>query len=452
VAKKKEHAMSSAMDKAYNPNDFEDRLYDFWMENNLFAPAGDQSQDPFVIVIPPPNVTGVLHMGHGLNNILQDTLIRYYRMKGRPTLWVPGTDHAGIATQSVMEKRLAKEGKTRQDLGREEFVRRTWELKEEHHTIITKQLKKLGASVDWSRERFTMDEGLSKAVKEVFVKLHEKGLVYKSHYLVNWDPGAQTAVSDDEVDYKEINGALYKIQYPLVEGAGYVTVETTRPETMLGDTAVAVHPEDERFSELIGQKVKLPLTDREIPIITDSYVDREFGTGAVKITPGHDPNDYEMGKRHGLEMINILNPDATLNENVPVKYQGMHVKKARKAVVEDLEEQGFFLGQTPHKHQVGHCYRSGEVIEPYLSEQWFVKMKPLAEKALEAWKDGQIQFYPKKWENTYSNWLEGIRTGASAGSFGGAIRSRLGTIMRVIPTLAAVKKKSGRSTAWGIKP
>jgi valyl-tRNA synthetase len=340
---------------------------------------------------------------------LQDTLIRYYRMKGRPTLWVPGTDHAGIATQSVMEKRLAKEGKTRQDLGREEFVRRTWELKEEHHTIITKQLKKLGASVDWSRERFTMDEGLSKAVKEVFVKLHEKGLVYKSHYLVNWDPGAQTAVSDDEVDYKEINGALYKIQYPLVEGAGYVTVETTRPETMLGDTAVAVHPEDERFSELIGQKVKLPLTDREIPIITDSYVDREFGTGAVKITPGHDPNDYEMGKRHGLEMINILNPDATLNENVPVKYQGMHVKKARKAVVEDLEEQGFFLGQTPHKHQVGHCYRSGEVIEPYLSEQWFVKMKPLAEKALEAWKDGQIQFYPKKWENTYSNWLEGIR-------------------------------------------
>jgi valyl-tRNA synthetase len=234
--------MSSTMDKAYNPKDFEDRLYEFWMEQDLFAPAGDDFQAPFVVVIPPPNVTGVLHMGHGLNNILQDTLIRYYRMKGRPTLWVPGTDHAGIATQSVMEKRLAKEGKTRQDLGREEFVRRTWELKEEHHSIITKQLKKLGASVDWSRERFTMDEGLSEAVKEVFVQLHEKGLVYKSHYLVNWDPGAQTAVSDDEVDYKEVNGALYKIQYPLAQGEGYITVETTRPETMLGDTAVGGPP------------------------------------------------------------------------------------------------------------------------------------------------------------------------------------------------------------------
>ncbi|THB62609.1 MAG: valine--tRNA ligase [Spirochaetaceae bacterium] len=400
------------LEKAFDPQSFEDRIYAAWMEAGAFKPADEPrfgaEDKPFVVVIPPPNVTGVLHLGHGLNNTLQDILIRYHRMVGRRTLWVPGTDHAGIATQNVVERMLREQGTTREELGREAFLKKTWEVKEDHHATISRQLQKIGASCDWSRERFTLDEGLSKAVAEVFVRLYKEGLIYRGTYLVNWSSGLQTALSDDEVEYREVNGKLYHLIYPLPDGSS-VTVATTRPETMLGDTAVAVHPEDERYRHLIGQEVELPLTGRRIPIIADDYVDPEFGTGMVKITPAHDPNDYEMAARHDLEKMNILNPDGTLNENVPTAYQGMKVIDARKAVVRDLEAQGFFSHDEPHKHQVGHCYRTGVVIEPYLSEQWFVRMRPLAEQALQVWKDGKIRFYPKKYENTYTHWLENIR-------------------------------------------
>jgi len=395
------------MAKSFSPNDFEDHIYKMWQDGGYFEPSG--SGEPFVVVIPPPNVTGVLHLGHGLNNTLQDLVVRYHRMQGRPTLWVPGTDHAGIATQQVVERKLRDEGISRHDLGREKFVERTWKVKEDHHKIITQQLKKIGASCDWSRERFTLDEGLSKAVREVFVTLYEQGLVYRGLYMVNWSVGAQTALSDDEVEFKEVNGRLTHIAYPLEDGSGSVEVATTRPETMLGDTAVAVHPEDERYTGMVGKKVRLPLSDRLIPIIADEYVDREFGTGAVKITPAHDPNDYEIGRRHDLEMINILNKDGTLNESVPAAYQGLQSRVARKQVVEDLKACGAFVSDEDYVHQVGHCYRTGVPIEPYLSEQWFVKMKPLAEKALKAWHDGDVFFYPKRWENTYKSWLTGIR-------------------------------------------
>ncbi len=400
--------------KAYNPGDFESRIYEHWETSGYFSPdraaeLASPDTEPFVIVIPPPNVTGVLHMGHGLNNTLQDVLIRYYRMQGRPTLWLPGTDHAGIATQNVVEKKLRDEGSDRETIGREAFLERTWKVKEEHHEVITRQLKTIGASCDWSRERFTLDEGLNKAVREVFVTLYERGLIYRGTYLVNWSCVGQTALSDDEVEYRQVQGTLTHIRYPLEDGSGSVQVATTRPETMLGDTAVAVHPEDERYAGMIGKSVKLPLTDRVIPIIADDYVDREFGTGAVKITPAHDINDYEMGKRHSLDEINILHPDGLLNANVPAPYQGMTVQDARAAVVKDLETGGYLVGQEPHLHQVGHNYRHGDVIEPYLSEQWFVRMQPLAEKALKAWEDGKVRFYPKKWENTYRNWLTGIR-------------------------------------------
>ncbi|GAB6089009.1 valine--tRNA ligase [Spirochaeta dissipatitropha] len=398
--------------KAFNPREFEDEVYKRWMESGAFAPADEArygaDETPFVVVIPPPNVTGVLHLGHGLNNTLQDILVRYHRMTGRRTLWVPGTDHAGIATQNVVERMLHKEGTSRQELGREKFIERTWEVKRDHHATITRQLQKIGSSCDWSRERFTMDDGLSKAVTEVFVRLYNEGLIYRGTYLVNWSSGLQTALSDDEVEYREVQGKLYHLRYPLPDGNS-VTVATTRPETMLGDTAVAVHPEDERFAHLVGQEVELPLTGRRIPIIADEYVDREFGTGMVKITPAHDQNDYEIGERHNLEKINILNPDGTLNSNVPEAYRGMNVIDARKAVVRDLDELGFFSHDEPHKHQVGHCYRTDVVIEPYLSEQWFVRMRPLADKAMKALTDDKIRFYPKKYENTYTRWLENIR-------------------------------------------
>lgn len=399
--------MKGELPKVYSPKDFEDRLYQFWMEKNLFSPQGQG--EPFVITIPPPNVTGVLHMGHGLNNSLQDLVVRFQRMKGRKTLWVPGTDHAGIATQQIVERRLKAEGKHRRDLGREKFVELTWKVKEEHHAIITKQLKKIGASVDWSRERFTMDEGLSHAVRHVFVELYKKGLIYKGKYLVNWDPEAQTAVADDEVEFKEVSGHLYHIRYPYADGSGYVELATTRPETLIGDVAVAVHPEDERYAGKIGKMLRLPVADREIPLLADGFVDREFGTGAVKITPAHDKNDFEMGRRHNLDQINILNPDATLGPNCPERYVGLTVKEARKKIVAELKELGLFVKEESHKHQVGHCYRSGAVIEPYLSEQWFVKMQPLADQALQALNDGEIRFYPKRWENTYTNWLNNIR-------------------------------------------
>ncbi len=401
------------LSKVYNPSDFEERIYRYWMENDLFSPRDnpdkEKNKHPFTIVIPPPNVTGVLHMGHGLNNVLQDILIRYYRMTGRPTLWLPGTDHAGIATQNIVEKKLRAKGIERADLGREKFVEETWKVKDEHHSIITKQLQKIGASCDWKRERFTLDEGLSHAVREVFVSLYEKKLIYKGNYLVNWCSSCGTALADDEVEHQELPGKLYHYFYPLVEGDGHIEIATTRPETMFGDTAVAVHPDDERYRHLVGKYVHLPLTDRTIEIIADAYVDREFGSGAVKITPGHDPNDWAIGNRHNLEKINILNPDGTLNDAVPGKYRGLMPEKAREMVVEDLKAEGVFLREEEHNHQVGHCYRCHTVIEPYMSEQWFVSMKGMAIKALDAWKEGRVRFFPKKWENTYTHWLNGIR-------------------------------------------
>ena len=397
------------LEKTYNPGEFEDRIYKFWEDGKYFEPAGDDSKDPFVIVIPPPNVTGVLHMGHGLNNSLQDILIRYHRMQGRPTLWVPGTDHAGIATQNVVERRLKEKGLSRHDLGRKKFVEETWKVKEEHHSIITKQLKKIGASCDWSRERFTMDEGLSGAVREVFVTLYERDLIYKGEYLVNWCPSCGTALADDEVDHDEKPGKLYHITYPLSDGSGSITVATTRPETMFGDTAVAVHPDDTRYSDLVGKDLNLPLTDKKIKVITDFHCNMEFGSGAVKITPAHDPNDWEVGNRHDLERVNILNDDGTLNDNVPEEFRGLPVKEGRDKTVKALEEGGYLIKIEDKPHQVGHCYRCKTVIEPYMSEQWFVKMEGMAEKALNAWKEDRIRFFPKRWENTYTHWLNGIR-------------------------------------------
>ena len=397
------------LEKTYNPKDFEDRIYKSWLEKGEFSPKENKGKDPFVIVIPPPNVTGVLHMGHGLNNSLQDILIRYYRMNGNPTLWLPGTDHAGIATQNVVEKRLMKDGLRRHDLGREKFLEKTWEVKEEHHAIIKNQLQKIGSSCDWNRERFTMDEGLSEAVREVFVTLYERGLIYRGNYLVNWCSSCGTALADDEVEHQEKEGKMYHYYYSLEDGSDRLEIATTRPETMLGDTAVAVNPDDDRYKKYIGKMVKLPLSERLIPVIADSYVDMQFGTGVVKITPAHDPNDWEISERHGLEKINILNEDGTLNSNVPEKYRGMSAEDARKAVVEDLKGEGIYIKDTVHMHQVGHCYRCNTVIEPFMSEQWFVKMKPLADKALDAWKKGEVVFYPKRWENTYKHWLESIR-------------------------------------------
>ena len=394
--------------KVFDANDFEDRIYAMWKEGGFFEPAGDGEQDPFVIVIPPPNVTGVLHMGHGLNNSLQDILIRYWRMQGRPTLWVPGTDHAGIATQNVVERKLIAEGTSREELGREKFVERTWEVKRDHHATITRQLEKIGASCDWKHERFTLDEGLNRAVTEVFVTLHERDLIYRGEYLINWCPSCGTALSDDEVEHSEKQGHIWHLRYPVAEH-GWIEVATTRPETMLGDTAVAVHPEDERYTHLVGKQVTLPLSGRVIPIIADSYVDREFGSGAVKITPAHDPNDWEIGERHGLERINILTARARLNDNTPEAYRGLSVADARSRVVEDLEAQGYLVRIEEHSHQVGHCYRCATVVEPWVSTQWFVRMKPLADKALAAWRADEIRFYPRHWENTYAHWLENIR-------------------------------------------
>ena len=413
------------MEKAYDPKTFEDRIYGEWESKGYFKPASDEASpvhakyacqcesckksDTYAVVIPPPNVTGVLHMGHGLNNTLQDIVVRYHRMRGDNTLWVTGTDHAGIATQNVVERKLKAEGKTRNDLGREKFLERTWQVKEEHHNIIVKQQKKLGNSTDWDRERFTYDEGLSGAVREVFVTLYERGLMYKGKRLVNWCPRCGTALADDEVDHEDTQGAMYHLYYEYADGSGKIEVATTRPETFFGDTAVAVNPKDERYKSIVGKMLKLPLTGKEIPIIADDYVDMEFGTGMVKITPAHDPNDWEVGKRHNLEVINLLTPDGRMNENVPEKYRGLKPEAARKLVIEDLTEAGLFKEEEKMVHSVGKCYRCKTIVEPYLSDQWFVKMKPMADKALAAWKAGEIQFFPQKWENTYEQWLVNIR-------------------------------------------
>jgi valyl-tRNA synthetase len=405
------------LEKAYDPKSFEDRIYALWKETGAFKPGegkdGPGDSDPYVIVIPPPNVTGVLHLGHGLNITLQDIVIRFHRMRGEPVLWVPGTDHAGIATQHVVEKKLRARGLSRHELGREKFVEETWKVKNEHHAVISKQLARIGASVDWSRERFTLDEGLSRAVREVFVTLYERDLLYKGNYLVNWCCSCGTALSDDEVEHEETAGKMYHIRYPYADGkpgrAGFVEIATTRPETLLGDTAVAVHPEDGRYTALVGRELALPLTDRTIPVVADAYVDKEFGTGAVKITPAHDPNDWDVARRHDLAAINILTPDGKLNDEVPEKYRGLTVAEAREAVLADLNAGGFYIKEEDITHAVGRCYRCRTVIEPYLSEQWFVRMKPLADKALAAWRKGDVVFYPRKWENTYQHWLENIR-------------------------------------------
>jgi len=397
------------LEKKYDPKKVEKRWYRFWEENHLFHSEVDKKRSPFTIVIPPPNVTGVLHMGHGLNNTIQDIIIRWKRMQGYNTLWLPGTDHAGIATQNVVEKELAKEGKTRTDVGREQFIERVWKWKEKYGSRIIKQLRKFGASCDWERERFTMDEGLSLAVRDVFVRLFNEGLVYKGKYIINWCPRCQTALSDEEVDHETEQGYLYYILYPFKDGKGGLVVATTRPETMLGDTAVAVNPDDERFTEYAGKTLILPLQEREIPLIADSYVEKEFGTGAVKITPAHDPNDFEIAARHGLEQITIFNEDATVNENGIPDCRGMDRYECRQVVLEELRERKLLVKQEPHTHEVGHCYRCHTVIEPYLSEQWFVKMKPLAKPAIDAVVRGEVVFHPERWKKVYINWMNNIR-------------------------------------------
>ncbi|MGI6451331.1 MAG: valine--tRNA ligase [Desulfitobacteriia bacterium] len=396
------------MAKVYDPSEVEEKWYKFWEENGFFTPKVEPGLKPFSIVMPPPNVTGSLHLGHAMDNTLQDILTRFKRMQGYNTLWVPGTDHAGIATQAKVEEQLAKEGTSKHELGREKFLERVWAWKEEYGGTITRQLRKLGASCDWSRERFTMDEGCSRAVREVFVKLYEKGLIYRGNYIVNWCSKCHTTISDIEVEHNEREGQLWHIRYPAKDGGEGVIVATTRPETMLGDVAVAVHPEDERYRELIGKTVILPLMDREIPIIADDYVEREFGTGAVKITPAHDVNDFEMGLRHNLEQINILNSDATINENGG-KYQGLDRYEARKQVVKDLEALGYLVKVEPHTHALGECYRCSTVIEPRVSKQWFVKMKPLAEPAIKVVLDGLLEFVPERFARIYIGWLENIR-------------------------------------------
>ncbi len=396
------------MDKVYNPKSVEDKWYKFWEENNLFRAKVRKDKKPFSIVIPPPNVTGSLHIGHALVNTLQDVIVRFKRMQGYETLWLPGTDHAGIATQNVVEREIAKEGLTRHDLGREEFIKRVWEWKEKYGNNIINQLKKLGASCDWSRERFTLDEKLSRAVREVFVTLYNEGLIYKDDYIINWCPRCQTALSDLEVEHKEVHGKLYYIKYPVKGEDDYLVIATTRPETMLGDVAVAINPNDERYKKYKGKTVILPIVEREIPIIEDEYVDMEFGTGALKITPYHDPNDYEVAKRHNLPGINIFNIDATINENGG-KYKGLTREEAREKIVEELKEKGLLVKIEDHVHSVGHCYRCHTAIEPYLSSQWFVKIKPLAEPAIEAVRDERITFTPKRWEKIYFNWMENIR-------------------------------------------
>ncbi|MCM3293637.1 valine--tRNA ligase [Paenibacillus sp. MER 180] len=397
------------MPTTYDPKAAEQKWYDFWMKGEYFKAGDRKDAEPFTIVIPPPNVTGMLHIGHALDFTLQDILIRFKRMQGYDALWLPGSDHAGIATQTKVEQKLREEGITRYDLGREAFLERVWDWKEKYANTIREQWAKMGLSLDFSRERFTLDEGLSRAVRQVFVKLYEKGLIYRGKYIINWDPAARTALSDIEVEYKEVQGHLYHLQYPLKDGSGTITVATTRPETMLGDTAVAVHPKDERYKHMIGKMLVLPIVGREIPVIADDYVDKDFGSGAVKITPAHDPNDFEMGLRHQLPQITVMDESGKMNE-LAGQYQGLDRADCRKQIVKDLQEQGVLIKIEDHVHQVGHSERSGAVVEPYLSTQWFVKMKPLAERAIEAQKSGKgVNFVPDRFEKTYLHWIENVR-------------------------------------------
>ena len=400
--------MSNELSKTYSPTEIEDKWYKIWEEKGYFNAQHNSEKPGYSIAIPPPNVTGILHMGHMLNNAIQDAIIRYKRMSGFETLWIPGMDHAGIATQNKVERMLKEEGTSKEEIGYDEFLRRTWEWKEKHGGLITKQLRKLGVSLDWDRERFTMDEGLSRAVKEVFIKLYNDGLIYRGEYIVNWCPHDKTALADDEVNHIDKKGKIWEIKYRIKDTDDYVIIATTRPETMLGDTGVAVNPNDDRYKHLIGKKVILPLMNREIPVVADEYVDMEFGTGVVKMTPSHDPNDFEVAKRTGLEFINIFTEDAHVNSNGG-KYEGLERFAARKAILADLEAEGLLVETKEHNHAVGHCYRCDSIIEPRVSTQWFVKMEPLAKRALEVVKNGQIQITPKRWEKVYYNWLENIR-------------------------------------------
>ena len=396
------------LNKSYEPHDVEAKWYKYWLDKSCFRAEDKSERKPFSIVIPPPNVTGMLHMGHALNNVLQDIIIRYKRMQGYNTLWMPGMDHAGIATQNVVEQELSKEGLTRHDLGRKKFIERIWEWKEKYGGVILNQLQKLGCSCDWSRERFTMDEGLTRAVREVFVRLYNDGLIYQGDYIVNWCPRCHTAISDLEVEYEEEEGWLWNIRYPFADGKGGIIVATTRPETMLGDTAVAVNPHDKRYKDMIGREVILPLVNRRISVIADDYVSKEFGSGAVKITPASDPNDFAMAERHNLEIIKIMDDSAVINENGGI-YQGQDRYECRKNVVQDLGKGAYLVGKEPYIHNVGHCYRCKTVIEPAVSKQWFVKIKPLARVAISAVVKGKTRIVPSMWEGTYFDWMDNIR-------------------------------------------
>lgn len=400
--------MAKEMAKAYNPKEVEDKIYDFWQEGNYFHAEVDKDKKPYTIVMPPPNITGQLHMGHALDNTLQDILIRWRRMQGYSALWLPGTDHASIATEAKIVEAMRKEEITKEDLGREKFLERAWEWKKEYGGRIVSQLKKMGSSCDWERERFTMDEGCSKAVKEVFVRLYNKGLIYRGERIINWCPHCKTSISDAEVEFEEQAGHFWHLRYPLTDGSGYLELATTRPETLLGDTAVAVNPSDERYKDLVGKTLTLPLVGREIPIIADDYVDVDFGTGVVKITPAHDPNDFQVGLRHNLPVINVMTDDAKIVEDYP-KYAGMDRYEAREAIVKDLDEGGFLVKVEKHDHNVGTCYRCHSTVEPRVSKQWFVKMDELAGPAIECVKSGKTKFVPERFNKIYYHWMENIR-------------------------------------------